>query len=60
VAEQPLVSAITYCSPARLEIYSIVNPPALHAGGAEKNPHVFIPKSSSAYGKVLTDDIGQD
>jgi hypothetical protein len=32
----------------------------LHAGGTEKSPHVFIPKSSSAFGKVLTDDIGQD
>jgi hypothetical protein len=32
----------------------------LHAGGTEKSPLVFIPKSSSAFGKVLTDDIGQD
>jgi hypothetical protein len=46
--------------PARLEINSIVNPPALHAGGTEKSPLVFIPKPSSAFGKVLTDDIGQD
>jgi hypothetical protein len=33
---------------------------ALHAGGTEKSPLVFIPKPSSAFGKVLTDDIGQD
>jgi hypothetical protein len=32
----------------------------LHAGGTEKDPLVFIPKSSSAFGKVLTDDTGQD
>ena len=33
---------------------------ALHASGTEKSPLVFIPKPSSAFGKVLTDDIGQD
>jgi hypothetical protein len=32
----------------------------LHAGKTEKSPHVFIPKSTPALGKVLTDDIGQD
>ena len=32
----------------------------LHAGGTEKSPLAFIPKSSSAFGKVLTVDIGQD
>jgi hypothetical protein len=32
----------------------------LHAGGTEKSPLVFIPKSSTAFGKVLTVDIGHD
>jgi hypothetical protein len=32
----------------------------LHASGTEKSPLIFIPKSSSAFGKVLTDDTGQD
>jgi len=32
----------------------------LHAGGTEKSPPVFIPKSSSAFGKALTVNIGQD
>jgi hypothetical protein len=32
----------------------------LHASGTVKSPLVFIPKSSSALGKVLTVDIGQD
>ena len=32
----------------------------LHASGTEKSPLVFIPKSSSAFGKVLTVSIGQD
>jgi len=32
----------------------------LHAGGTEKSPLVFIPKSSSAFGKALTVNIGQD
>ena len=31
-----------------------------HAGGTEKSPLAFIPKSSSAFGKALTDDIDQD
>jgi hypothetical protein len=32
----------------------------LHASGTEKSPLIFIPKSSSEFGKVLTDDTGQD
>jgi hypothetical protein len=32
----------------------------LHASGTEKSPLIFIPKSSSAFGKGLTDDTGQD
>jgi len=32
----------------------------LHAGKTEKSPLVFIAKSTPAFGKVLTDDIGQD
>ena len=32
----------------------------LHAGGTEKSPPVFIPKPSSAFGKALTVNIGQD
>jgi len=32
----------------------------LHAGGTEKSPPAFIPKSSSAFGKALTVNIGQD
>jgi len=32
----------------------------LHAGKTEKSPLAFIAKSTPAFGKVLTDDIGQD
>jgi len=32
----------------------------LHSGGTEKSHLVFIPKSSSAFGKALTVNIGQD
>jgi hypothetical protein len=60
VVEQPLDGMITYCFPPALRSIALSTRPRFMQVGLKKSPLVFIPKPSSAFGKVLTDDIGQD